>query len=552
MTKKKLPPTQVTVDDFVPHGEQSDSTETTVTSSERVDIEGQFFDREEIIEGMRTSLDIFANILVPDVATEPFADIHYSVWNELTDAILKDKGLDRHAIAIPRGHAKTFLLKLLCCYAILFSKRKYILIVCATATLAENFLADVTDALDCPNVSKLFGDWRSDIINDKESLKRFVFQERSITLVPRGKGGAIRGTNVSWERPDLIINDDIQTKEEARSEEISRQIMQWFLGTLMKARSPRCCTVIYLGNMYPDVPMGEKELDPEKQLYCCLLRNLQRLAEWRTWITGAILADGTALWEEVHPLQELLADLRQDTALGEADTFFAEVQNDPAAVNSRWLDTSKIKEVPYNEYDLVVGKFLVIDPSLGKKKSDEQPVGLFYVYDNKGPVLKEVRVIQKSAPDLVREVLTWALEERVPLIVAESVAYQATLIQWFVFFINQLGIEGIQCAGVTPKGLSKASRILAYFKSLMAGSAFLDDKAKPMVLAQAQLYDPTATKPMDDILDVGAYGQEVFVQYSAQYMLPLEEVYSTHTDNNKLPDTSDVSGALEYNPASYY
>ena len=410
---------KVTEQDFTLPTEQQ-----TTTSSAAVELDGSYYDKDKIMEQMKLSLDVFGAILVPSEVTHSFADIHYNAWAILTESVAKGEGYDKYAIGIPRGHAKTFLLKLLCLYIILFTERSYILVVCATATLAENFVSDVCGVLDSDNCRKLFGDWRADLTNDKETLKRFHFQGRNINIVPRGKGGAIRGTNIDFQRPDIIINDDIQTREEAQSEDQSIQILQWFLGTLLKARSPKRCTVVYLGNMYPDVPMGERQLDESQQLYCCLLRNLQRNSEWMSWVTGGILADGTALWEDVHSLENLLSDLRQDTALGQQATFFAEIQNDPAAVSNKYLDPDKIPELPYNDYDLVIGKFLIIDPSLGKKKSDDQIVGLCYVYDDKGPVLKEIRNIQKSAPDLVREVLTWCMEEKIPLVCAESVAYQ--------------------------------------------------------------------------------------------------------------------------------
>jgi hypothetical protein len=212
--------------------------------------------------------------------------------------------------------------------------------------------------------------------------------------------------------------------------------------------------------------------------------------------------------------------------MGQSEIWFAEIQNDPSAVSSRWIDVSKIPQPEYTSYDLVIGKYLVIDPSLGKKKSDDQIVGLFYVYDDSGPVLREVRNIQKSAPELVKEVLTWALEENIPLIAAESVAYQATLIQWFAHFIDLLGIDGLNITGVTPKGMSKQSRILAYFKSLMAGTSKLHPDTRDLVIAQAQLYRPDKSNNIDDILDVGAYGEDCFIQFGTEYLLPLEAIYT--------------------------
>lgn len=490
---------------------------------------------DDIVAQMQTDLDVFAGIALPEECTEPFSDLHHNAWALMTASVLSNKRLDKYAIAIPRGHAKTLLLKLLCLFIILFTKRRFILVLCTNATLAGEFISDVCDLLDGNNIIELFGDWRADITTDNEKKKKFHFRGRDIIIKPQGVGGGIRGTNIKFVRPDIIICDDVQSLEDSENPEVSRKLLKWFLGTLLKARSPKWCTVIYLGNMYPDIEMGERG----GNLFTCLLRNLMLIKSWMTWVTGAILADGTALWEAVHPLEALLEDLRQDTELGEAAIWYAEVQNDPSASSTKHLDPDKIPTFPYNELDLVIGKFIVIDPSLGKKKSDDQIVGLFYVYDDKGPVLMELRNIQKSAPELVEEVIIWALKEGVPLVTAESVAYQATLLQWFAFWFDRLQIEGIQLAGVTPKGMSKPSRILAYFKSLMAGRSMCHPIPLPLITSQAQFYQPAKPNNIDDMLDVGAYGEDVFLQHSDAWVLPLEGITSNVVDT-VIPDNTHV------------
>ena len=56
------------------------------------------------------------------------------------------------ALGIPRGHGKTTLIKLFIVYCILFTDRKFILVMSATATLAENIIADVIDMLNEKNI----------------------------------------------------------------------------------------------------------------------------------------------------------------------------------------------------------------------------------------------------------------------------------------------------------------------------------------------------------------------------------------------------------------
>jgi hypothetical protein len=280
--------------------------------------------------------------------------------------------------------------------------------------------------------------------------------------------------------------------------------------------------------MYPDLEIGVRG----SGVFACILRNLQLNRAWRTWIVGAILADGTALWEEVISLDTLMSELEQDLQMGQEAIFYAEVLNDPKATNTRFIQLDKIKMPEYTDYDIPIGKFIIIDPSLGKKKSDDQMVGLFYVYDEKGPVCMDIRNYQCSAPELVQQVLTWALEERVPLVVAEAVSYQATLVQWLVHYMTHLGIEGIQCAGITPKGASKVSRILLFFKAWMAGGVRVAKKPLALAKDQATAYVPTNTNNVDDALDVLAYSETVFIEYSTEYIVDLEAQVSRHIEDS--------------------
>lgn len=493
-------------------------------------------DSQGLIDEMRSNLNVFASVVLPDEFTEKFSDSHVIMWQLLTESASKgyidEAVFDKFALGLPRGHAKTTMLKLLCAWIVLFTARRYLLIVCSTATKAESFVADVISLLASPNIIELFGAYDRNMEKNNEKIKKFTYRGRRLIIKPTGKSGSIRGMQEDFQRPDVIICDDIQEQDEAENEEISQKILTWFLGTLLKARHPRVCTIVYLGNMYRDLEIGKSG----SGIYTCLLRNLELNTEWTSMIVGAILSDGTALWEEVQSKKALLSDLRQDTQLGQEDIFFAEVLNDPTAKNSMYWKPSQVPDLPYSPYDQVIGKYLVIDPSLGKKKSDDQVVGLFYVYDETGPVLHEARVIQKSAPDLVQEVLKWALAERVPLITAEGVAYQSTLVQWFIFFCEQLGVEGIAIHPVTPRGFSKVARILAYLKSLMRGYSKCTPEAFGLISSQAAFYRPSASNNVDDILDVGAYGEQVYLEFADQWLVDVEASYEVIGSN---VDTSE-------------
>ena len=467
----------------------------------------------ELRDRMRAGdLDLFAAVVTPEECTEPFSAMHKSIWLLLTQAILRGERLSRHGIGIPRGHAKTHMLKLLCCYTVMFTDLKYALVVCNTIGLARNFVNDVMDMMLSDNVVTLFGDFRDSVEKNNETEKIFWFAGREVILKPLGCMNAVRGTVIKRRRPELIICDDMQSREESMSPEISRTIHRWFYATLFKARSYARAHFIYVGNMYPDVPV-----QPSSEIMTCLLRNLQRNSKWTTWISGAILEDGSVVWPEVHPLENLLEDLEQDKAAGLEDVWYAEVQNDPEARPVTFFDADKVQEFPYPTEPglepIPYGKFFMIDPSLGKRTSDLQPVGLFHVYDERGPVLQEVRIFQCSGPKLVEGVLIWALEEEVPLIVAEAYGYQESLLQWFTAIAEAAFIEGITFAPIRRPStgtMTKNTAISGSFKLLYGGKLFIHPQAWPFYSYQAKEFIPTRTNNSDDVLDMTEYGRRIF------------------------------------------
>lgn len=494
------------------------------------------YNASQVVEQMQVSLDYLAGVLLPEECTEDYPDIHQMVYELITDGLQSLQKYQRYAIALPRGHAKTQLVKFLILYTILFTSIRYVMVVANSVSMSESIIDDCMDMLDSDNVVKLFGDFRTGIIEDNQKRKIFRYRGREIILKPMGIGSSLRGTNIRNRRPEFIICDDLQSLEEARSPEVGKRQLQWFLGTLLKARSYQHCMVLYVGNMYPDVEIGDKG----SGVYTCILRNLQLSPEWRTIVTGGILADGTALWEAVIGKEELLSDLAMDASMGQADVWFAEVQNDPNAKSDRLLDLDAVPSYPYENAaseleeetgvsirstgELIVGKFIMIDPSLGKKTSDRQVVALCHCYDFKTPVVRKFFIHQGSAPSLVEFVLKLAIEHEVPLVCSEAYGYQESLLQWFGFIAENLNIDGvmflpIKRSGMTGK-LQKNRAIVAGFKHLIQTDLVLHPDAKSVYQSEAQIFDATVAEGQsDDVLDTAEYCYRVFHEYSTEWLM---------------------------------
>lgn len=505
---------------------------------------------DEIIELMRTNLDYFASVVSPETYEGKFSPMHHIIWALMIESLLSGKRITRDAVGIPRGHAKTHLLKLACCYiAIFVPTRRYILPVLNTAKMSQSFIEDVMSMLRGDNVVKLFGSIDSAMIADNADRKVFVFRGRTMILKTMGAMNSVRGTNIDNVRPDTIICDDMQDKEEAKSPELSKALQSWFVGTLLKARNYKLCSVFYVGNMYPDVLISAK--GAKNPVYTCILRNLDLNPRWVSTVTGAIQADGTVIWPEVHSLEALLEDLEEDTSLGQRATWFAEVQNDPEAGAGEWFDINKLLNFLPAQGEEPLARFIMIDPSLGKKESDGQVCTMFGAYNELGLVIEEIRTVQKDGPGLVQEVLLWALEKNCPLIAAEDYGYQATLIQWFAYVARQFQIpeETITLMNIHRKALSggftKNIAIKDSFQQVYSGYLKFFPEAGAAYGAQANVFDVLNLNNTDDIVDCVEYGPRIWEQ-AKDLCLIRQRVNTTEYavyEANTVPD--------DYHPATY-
>jgi hypothetical protein len=253
----------------------------------------------EAQEAAKLSLDFLAGIALPTIFRYFFPPVFQQIWAWLLSFVHTEREFPQLAIGLPRGFSKTTFIKLFCLYVILFTRRKFILICAANEKKAVAIVSDICDFLDEPNIKKLFGDWRLGIEKDEQILKKFGFRGRNI-IIAAGTVSTVRGLNVKHERPDVMLFDDIQSRDDADSETVSRQIETDMYGTAMKAKSPHGCMFIFVGNMYPTK--------------WSLLRRLKTNPEWIKFIAGGIIqkADGTieSLWEELQPLKQLLSWLR--------------------------------------------------------------------------------------------------------------------------------------------------------------------------------------------------------------------------------------------------
>ena len=352
--------------------------------------------------------------------------------------------------------------------------------------------------LDEDNIKTVFGDWRLGLEKDTQSIKKFGFRGRNIILAAIGAEGSLRGLNLKNERPDVMIFEDVQTRECADSEVQSTSLENWMVGTAMKAKSPHGCMFLFVGNMYPTK--------------YSILRKLKKNPTWIKFISGAILADGTSIWEELQPIEQLMAEFENDLAMGKPEIFYSEVLNDENASANNIIDLSKLKEVPYQEGDIPAGNFIIIDPATDKPGADAVSVGYFEIHDAT-PILMELDEGQFSPGETIRKALTFALRHNCRLIAVEANAYQYSLLYWFTFMQNQLGITGIECVPVYSGVKNKNQRIITMMRSYAAGELYSLGDARLVLHSQMISFNPMKRDNTDGVLDLMTYAPKVVTEF---------------------------------------
>lgn len=475
----------------------------------------------EAATAAKQDFNILAALCMPGEFLFAFPPFFVTLFHLLTNFTSR---IQRFAIGIPRGFAKTTFIKILCVWYILFSGKKFILIVSASEKKACAILADICDMLSGPNIRRIFGHWDANIEEDNQVTKVFHFRGRQIILWAAGAGTSVRGINRKNSRPDVMIMDDIQDREDAKNKELADSLLTWMLSTLMKARSPFGCTYIFVGNMYPQN---------------CILAKLKQNPQWTSLIVGGILADGTSLWEELKPIDELLDEYESDANMGHPEVFISEVLNSTEIALASGIDPAKIAFPP--EFMLTddpgEASFILIDPSSGKKDGDDCTISHWEVKDGK-PVFDELASGTFSPLDTIRTAIEMGLRRNTRTIGVESVAYQSTLLFWFEKYcetaeLNGVGkITGFNFVELPPKGQAKNTRIKNGYLKLIANldgyaEYYLHPAVRSLVISQYVEWNPLKTTNKDDIIDPIGYVEFVLQEYQTEIVRNIFDV-TTH------------------------
>ncbi len=194
-------------------------------------------------------LGIFGKTFMAEAFNTPFSSLHYAISEAL------DSDHQKIAIAAPRGLGKTTMACTLAIAGILYRDYEFITYCSHSEAHAimqtENIKREL---LTNREIRRIFGSIKidSDDPDMDETFSKHSWVAFGNTIVmPRGSGQQVRGLRFKNHRPQLIIVDDLEDREELENPENRRKTKEWFHADLLRSidRYSNKWRVIYIDTL---------------------------------------------------------------------------------------------------------------------------------------------------------------------------------------------------------------------------------------------------------------------------------------------------------------
>lgn len=257
-------------------------------------------DREKAALG---SLVEFRRLFFPardDVPPAPF----HAEWS---DILLRG---DRHFVVEAfRESAKTQIViraNLLHALAYPQPHRSYLVVICSTQRAASKKLQECSRELAASDAIRALVE---KVVEDSGLALEVQYRSgQRVRIEAYGKGAAVRGLSWGAKRPDLVIIDDPQDEEDARSETVTEADWDWFLSDVyFLGQSSR---IFLIGNNLGERCIVERVLAGAVQL------------GFRAVRIPILDAEGRSAWPEKWPEPAIAAEREEFSRLGKLDIWF--------------------------------------------------------------------------------------------------------------------------------------------------------------------------------------------------------------------------------------
>jgi hypothetical protein len=327
--------------------------------------------------------------------------------------------LERYTMfMIPRGYAKTTIVGIITpLYLALFNELKVAMYVSATATHANTQLSNQKKQLESnERILYFFGNLKPSM-QDSAPWREDVFETTTgVTMVARGRGGQVRGYNYNGQRPQKILVDDLEDKDQVATPEGRTKLKDWMYGDLMPC--------------LPAMEDGAELLVMGTLIHAdSLLTTLMIDPAWNVVKFGAYDRDGELLWPENMDADKLRKAEDSATIAGTLSSFYMERHSEIRATKDADF---KLEYLQYGgpAADEELFQTLYVDPAISAKATADSCT--FTVVANSSKGCTYVRHSSGgtgiSPRDQVNKIFELYLQYKPDRVGVESNAYQIALV----------------------------------------------------------------------------------------------------------------------------
>lgn len=277
------------------------------------------------------------------------------------------------AIAAPRGHAKsTAITHTYVLASLLFRDRKFAIIVSYTEGQAVEFLRDIKkelqenlDLISLFHIKEFKKDSETDIIVEMEDGYQF-------RIIAKGSEQRVRGIKWDYQRPDLIVCDDIEDDELVMNQDRREKFRNWFYKALLPIRSDKGIIRLVGTIMHMDAVL--ERLMPKETSTFTVVETLKQYSSRATTLWKAVKYQAcsedfkTILWPEKFSearLKEIYQTYAED---GNPEGFYQEYLNkaiDPGHSFFRREDFLPMTEEDHKRYKEY---YMAVDLAISQKE----------------------------------------------------------------------------------------------------------------------------------------------------------------------------------------
>ena len=434
------------------------------------------------------SLLAFREKFIPAKDDVPPAAFH----EEWSDILLNGSG--HFAIEAFRESAKTqIVIRANLLHALTYpkEKRSFLVVICATQRTASKKLLEVSrEYLSSPEMRRMM-----DSVRENSGLAFEVQYQtgQSVRIEAYGKGAAVRGLSWGAKRPDLVIIDDPQDEEDARSETVTASDWDWFLSDVyFLGQSTR---IFLIGNN-----LGERCIIE------CVMRGADRL-KFTAKKIPILTREGKSAWPEKWPLREIERDRNTYALEGKTDIWYRNKMCEAISPDSQKFKKEYFRyyEKPPNASELNI--YTAVDLAISEKPNADYSAIVTVGVNSAGHWFVLDVEYGRYDPTTTMDAVFSAVQKWRPLAVGiEAVAYQSALLHFLEKEMPQRGIF----FRITPLKAEKKKelRIDTLQPRFAVGTVWFKERAVWLPELEAELLAyPHGVR--DDVIDALAYVEQM-------------------------------------------